>query len=184
MFRASPLSGALVGLLFFHVGRAEAGDKWLTHLDDAARLAVKEGKDLFILFTGTAWCDPCVQFEINVLSRPEFLDNTEPFILVKLEFPKSDEELPPQQRKDFTAWRERYGIRAFPTVLLADATGRPYAVTGHIGFGAKEFGRHMGRLREARDRRDTALSKALEGARRRKGTLSGCGPLRDGGCIR
>ena len=160
MFRAIPLSGALVGLLFFHVGSAEAGDKWLTHLDEGARLATKEGKDLFILFTGTAWCAPCVQFESNVLSRPEFLDKTEPFILVKLEFPKSDEALRPLQRKDFTAWRERYGIRAFPTVLLADATGRPYAVTGHIGLGAKEFGRHLEKLREARDRRDMALSNA------------------------
>jgi hypothetical protein len=83
MFRAILLSGALVGLLFFHVGSAEAGDKWLTHLDEAARLATKEGKDLFILFTGTAWCAPCVQFESNVLSRPEFLDKTEPFILVE-----------------------------------------------------------------------------------------------------
>jgi hypothetical protein len=80
--------------------------------------------------------------------------------LVKLEFPKSDEELPPQQRKDFTAWRERYGIREFPTVHLADATGRPYAVTCPIGLGDEDNGRHLGKLRAAHDRRDTALSNA------------------------
>ena len=97
MSRAIPCCAALAGLLLLCVGRAEAGDKWLTHLDEAERLAMKDGKDLFILFTGTAWCGPCIQFESNVLSRPEFVRSTEPFILVKLEFPQSDEALPPSQ---------------------------------------------------------------------------------------
>jgi protein disulfide-isomerase len=175
--RAIPCVAALVGLLLLQVGRAEAGDKWITNLDEAQRLAVKEGKDLFILFTGTAWCSPCLQFESNVLSQPEFLRNTEPFILVKLEFPASDEDLPAGQRKDFMYWRERYGVRLFPTVFLADANGRPYAVTGHIGSGAEEYVRHLGKLREGRDRRDAALSKAamargLEKARHLDAALS------------
>ena len=153
--------GAIVfGFLLLHAGTAVAGDKWLSRLDEAERLAERDGKDLFILFTGTAWCAPCVQFESNVLSHGEFLDDTGPFILVKLEFPKSDEELPPGQRKAFAAWRERYGIRAFPTVILADAAGRPYAVTGHIGLSPAEYGRYLGKLREAHNRRDTALLNA------------------------
>jgi tetratricopeptide (TPR) repeat protein len=162
MFRATPRCAALIGLLLLQAGRAEAGDKWLAQLDEAEHLAVKDGKDLFILFTGTAWCQPCTQFESNVLSRPEFARSAEPFVLVKLEFPQSDEDLAPGQRKDFISWRERYGIRVFPTVLLADATGRPYAVTGHIGRGAGEYAQHLGKLREARDRRDTALLKATK----------------------
>lgn len=162
MSRAIPWGAALVGLLLLCVGRAAAGERWLTRLDDAERLAVKDGKDLFILFTGTAWCGPCVEFESNVLSRPEFVRSTESLILVKLEFPKSDEDLPPAQQKDFTAWRDRYGIRVFPTVLLADAAGRPYAVTGHIGIGAEGYARHLGKLRAGRGQRDAALSKAAK----------------------
>jgi tetratricopeptide (TPR) repeat protein len=157
-----PCGALLVGVLVLCVGRAEAGGDWLTRLDEAERLAAASGKDLFILFTGTAWCSPCTQFESAVLSRPEFARGTESLIRVKLEFPKSDDDLPPGQRKDFMAWRDRYGIRVFPTVLLADATGRPYAVTGHIGLGAEEYARHLGKLREARDRRDAALSKAAK----------------------
>jgi tetratricopeptide (TPR) repeat protein len=160
MSRTAYCGATLVGLILVAASGAEAGDHWLTNLDDAKRLAVKDGKDLLIVFTGTAWCSPCVQFESNVLSRPQFVRSAEPFILVKLEFPQSDEDLPAGQRKDFMAWRERYGIRVFPTLLLADATGRPYAVTGHIGLGAEEYVRHLGNLRAARDRRDAALSKA------------------------
>ncbi len=160
MSKAIPCGAALIGLLLLQPGGPEAGDRWLTHLDEAERLAAKGGKDLFILFTGTAWCGPCVQFERTVLSRLEFARGTEPFILVKLEYPKSDDDLPPGQRQDFLAWRDRYGIRSFPTVFLADASGRPYAVTGHLGLGAEEYVRHLGRLRGARERRDAALSRA------------------------
>jgi tetratricopeptide (TPR) repeat protein len=162
MSRAIPCVVTFVGLVLLPwAGRAEAGGNWLTRLDEAGRLASASGKDLFILFTGTEWCAACIAFEDAVLSRPEFARGTEPFVLVKLEFPKSDEELPPGQREDFIAWRDRYGIRAFPTVLLADANGRPYAVTGHVGLEAGEYTRHLGKLREARERRDAALSRSL-----------------------
>src|SRR5262249_10292960 len=123
-------------------------------------VAAKDGKDLFILFTGTEWCSPCVQFEADVLSRPEFPRGAGPFVLVKLEFPKSDDEMPADRRDDLIAWRERYGVRAFPSVFLADAAGRPYAATGHLGIGAAEYVQRLGKLREAKGRRDAALSKA------------------------
>ncbi len=156
------LRGAVVfGFWFLHAGTAMAGDRWLSHLDEAKRLAVRDGKDLFILFTGTAWCGPCVQFESDVLSRAEFVESTAPFVLVKLEFPQSDEDLPPGQRQNLMAWRASYGVQAFPTVFLAEANGRPYAVMGHLGIGAAAYGRHLGQLREARRLRDAALSKAV-----------------------
>jgi tetratricopeptide (TPR) repeat protein len=139
---------------------AEPGAKWMTRLDEAQRVAAKDGRDLFILFTGTEWCLPCVQFEADVLSRPEFARGAEPFVLVKLEFPKSDDEIPADRRDDLIAWRERYGVRAFPSVFLADAAGRPYAATGHLEIGAAEYVQRLGKLREAKGRRDAALSKS------------------------
>jgi tetratricopeptide (TPR) repeat protein len=157
----SILHGAvLVGLLLLSVGRAEAGGHWLTRLDEAERRATASGKDLFIVFTGTEWCEACTDFENVVLSTPDFVRGAEPFILVKFEFPASDTDLPPDRRADFIARRNHYGIRAFPTVLLADAAGRPYAVTGHVGHKAGEYVRHLDKLREVRAQRDAALSKA------------------------
>jgi len=161
MSRAILRSATLVGLLILHVVKAEAGGNWLTRLDEAKRLAATSGKDLFILFTGTEWCAACTDFERAVLSQSEFVRRAEPFILVKLEFPSSDEGLPPERQKDYIAWRERYGIRVFPTVLLTDVSGRPYAVTGHIGLAAGDYIRHLGTLRQAHDHRDAALSKAM-----------------------
>ncbi|APW59940.1 thioredoxin family protein [Paludisphaera borealis] len=168
---------ALIGFLLFCAGGLEAGEQWLTSLDEARRLAATERKELFIVFTGTSWCGPCVDFEKDVLSRPEFLDRTGRFVLVKLEYPKTQEELPEAQREPYIAWQEQYGVYAFPTVFLADATGRPYAMTGSIGLGPLEFAQHVEQYRLAGEARDAALSKAMgaqgiEKARRLDAALS------------
>jgi tetratricopeptide (TPR) repeat protein len=143
-------------LLAFDASGASAGERWMTNLDEAQRVAANGGKDLFILFTGTEWCQACMQLEADVLSRPEFARGAEPFVLVKLESTTSDDEVP----ADLIAWRERYGVRGVPSVFLADATGRPYAATGHLGIGAAEYVQRLVKLREAKGRRDAALSKA------------------------
>jgi tetratricopeptide (TPR) repeat protein len=152
----------LVAGLDLCVGRVEAGVQWSSRLDEAGRLAATSGKDLFILFTGTEWCAACIEFEKAVLSQPEFMRGSEPFVFVKLEFPMSFSDLPTSLREDYIAWRDRYGIQVFPTVLLADANGRPYALTGHIGFKVGEYVRHLGKLRQARMKRDESLSNAAK----------------------
>src|SRR5262245_21555037 len=37
--------------------------EWLTDLEQAKRVAAIANKDLFICFTGLAWCGPCNQLE-------------------------------------------------------------------------------------------------------------------------
>ena len=147
-------------LILLSVNTVEGGEKWVSHLDEAKRLAEASGKDLLILFTGTEWCKPCLEFERVVLTQPDFTRTSEPFVLAKLEFPVCDEKLPQDRAKDLIAWRGRYGIRVFPTVLLANATGRPYAVTGYAGLKASEYMRHVDRLRRVREQRDAAFLRA------------------------
>jgi len=150
---------AVGGLLLSSRG-VSAGDRWLPDLDEGRRLAAARGKDLLINFTGTAWCAPCVELEYDIFEQPEFEPVSEHFVLVRLDFPASEEDLPPELREKYVAWKERYGIRAFPTVILADATGRPYALTGNVGLGPDDYVRHLSELRTIRERRDAALSEA------------------------
>jgi tetratricopeptide (TPR) repeat protein len=163
MSRATRYGAAFAGVLLLDTNKAEAGGNWLARLDEAQRLAATSGKDLFILFTGSEWCEACTEFERAVLSQPDFVPGAEPFIRVKWEFPASDTELSPDRRANFIGWRERYGIRAFPTVLLADATGRPNAVTGHIEVFRSRLLARLGRRTEAIAGFDAALTaKPLE----------------------
>jgi len=139
---------------------AQPGDR-LTDPDLAGRVASTERKDLFLLFTGTAWCGACIKFEAQVLSQPEFIAGTSDFVRVKLEFPGSEDQFPPDRRERDIACRDLHGIRAYPTVILSDPDGRPYALTGFDDeLHPDPFIRKPDKLRPVRDRRDAALNRA------------------------
>ena len=151
---------AVIGMMILVVGRGEAACDWLDDLDQGKRLALEKGKDLLINFTGTDWCQSCTELRRDVLDRPAFVPAGELFVMVELEFPASSDQLPEKKRDRYLAWRDHYGIRGFPTVLLADAAGRPYAVTGNIGVKPEEYVRHLCQLCEAHRAFDAALAKA------------------------
>ena len=171
------------GLVLASAIDSRAGEDWVTDVDEGRRYAEAEGKDLLINFTGTEWCGPCETLERDVLDQPEFLDAADrAFILVELDYPASDEDLPGDVRDDFIEWRDRYGIRAFPTVILADDAGLPYAITGNLGIGPEAFVRHLDTLRSIREVRDAAFAKASNsrGAERAGHLDEGLSTLRSG----
>ncbi len=101
---------------------------WGTDVPAALNKAAAEDKNVFVLFTGSDWCGPCIAMKKNVLSKPDFEafadDN---FILVELDFPRSP--LPAKQAAHNKAQAEKYGVRGFPTVLILDKDGKELAKT-------------------------------------------------------
>ena len=151
------------GLVLVLAIGSKASEDWVADLNEGMQRAGASGKDLLVNFTGTEWCGPCEELERDVLDRPSFLEAARrAFVLVELDYPASDEDLPDGIRDDFIAWRERYGIHAFPTVILADAEGMPYAITGNIGVGPGEYVRHLETLKAIRAERDAAFDEAAE----------------------
>jgi protein disulfide-isomerase len=150
-----------LSLLLFWSWSVAAGEvSWLTDLGQGRRQAREQGKDLLILFTGTAWCGFCTQLDYEVLDRADFARIANALVLVKLEFPAANELLPPATKEEYIAWRNEFGIVGFPTLFLADFTGRPYAVTGCTGEPVKEYVDRLEALRANRDKRDEALGQA------------------------
>jgi len=114
-------------------GNAEtfSASDWHTRYDSAVTEAKEEGKDLFLVFTGTEWIDICRRFEDEILKRPEFAEPvSEKFSLLKLEFPENN-RLPKGEAKQKQLLRDAYRVRGFPTVILTDAEGRPFGVNGY-----------------------------------------------------
>jgi len=106
-----------------------AGD-WYTDFDKAVVAAKKEKKDIFMEFTGSDWCPPCMELAKSVLSKDEFLVGAKKdFVLLKLDFPRKT-PLPEEEAKKNHALAARYAIKGYPTVLLVDETGLPYAAAG------------------------------------------------------
>jgi thioredoxin-related protein len=105
---------------------------WMHDFDAAKAKAVKEGKPIFINFTGTDWCGWCIKLEKEVFSKKAFQDYAkENLVLVEVDFPKKKEqtaELKAQNKK----LDKEYGVEGYPTLYLLDATGKK--LTEDIGY--------------------------------------------------
>ena len=142
-----------------------AGDGWMTDFDAAKTKAKKEGKDILIDFTGSDWCGWCIKLRKEVFEQEAFKAAVpQNFILVELDFPRK-KELPEALKKQNKTLRDTFSVSGFPTVMLCDAEGRPYAKTGYQNGGAEAYVTHLGELRKQKRQRDNAFATAemLEG---------------------
>ncbi len=95
---------------------------WETSLPAALEKAAAEKKQVFVLFTGSDWCGPCISTKKNVLSKPEFeAYAADKFILVELDFPRNP--LPAAQAEANEAAAKKYDVTGFPTFLILDEKG-------------------------------------------------------------
>jgi thioredoxin-related protein/tetratricopeptide (TPR) repeat protein len=157
--------------------------KWLRRLDEAKKVATAEKKDLLINFTGHGWCYACSLLHQEVFTRPEFAEATKYFVLVELDFP-SAEGLPVSDLKElYRKWETQYLVQRIPTVVLADADGRPYAYTGYYkGVTAEQWIARVKSHLASKQRRDERLAEAhkltgVERARKLHSALQAVAPL-------
>lgn len=108
---------------------------WGDNLAAAKAQAAKNNKLVFVDFTGSDWCPPCMALHDHVLTQKAFLDFAEENLeLVVIDFPKNkplDEKVELANR----ALAEQYKIGSFPTVLVLDVDGS--VVHREEGFGNK-----------------------------------------------
>jgi len=159
---------------------AIAADAWTMDFAAAKKTAEETGKDLFIEFTGSDWCPPCQMLNREVFSKEEFLTAAaESFVLVKLDFPKNTSGLTEEIQQQNAELAEKYGIQGYPTIILADAKGRPYGATGFREGGVEPYLEHLASLRENRITRDAAIEKAnaAEGVEKAKAMFAALNEL-------
>lgn len=155
-----PLATILTSLCLFAAPAFAGGEGWTEDYEAAKTQAAEQGKDLFFEFTGSDWCPPCKALNKMVFSHDSFVEAAgEHFVLVKLDFPRSKEQseaLKTQNR----SLQKKYAIRAYPTILLTDASGLPYAQTGFRKGGPEEYMAHLQELMRVRVERDEHLAAA------------------------
>ncbi|MDR2844575.1 MAG: hypothetical protein LBV28_00575, partial [Puniceicoccales bacterium] len=123
-------------------------------------LARAAGKDILVAFVcldSGVWSQRLYE---QALSRPAFAaDINKRFVCVMLDYPRTY-TLPPAQHKKNTAMSKAWDVATNPIIILADATGRPYAVTGYRNIGATDYAQHLIALQAARLKRDQNLANA------------------------
>ncbi len=137
---------------------------WTTNFEAAKKQAKAEGKDILMDFTGSDWCGYCIELNRTVFSKPEFIKYAPAkFVLLELDFPKQH-KLAPALQKQNDSLNSAFAVEGFPTIVLTDADGRPYAATGFQQGGPAKYIAHLEELRAIKAERD-AKFKAAAGAK-------------------
>jgi thioredoxin-related protein len=128
----------LVCWAIWQVNAAEEG--WLTDFSKAKAQAKTDHKMVLMDFNGSDWCPPCKALRKNVLSSPEFTDYAKKnLVLVDVDFPKH-KELAADQKQANDALAQKFGVEAFPTVVVLNSDGKEIKKSvGYDGQNAKEF---------------------------------------------
>ncbi len=136
-----------------------AADGWIVDDFDAAKKqAAEQNKGILIEFTGSDWCPPCKALRSKVLNTPEFIaEASKNFVLLELDYPQGKpqtEAVKAANRK----YSDMYGVEGFPTVVFADAAGKPMG--GFVGGRDKdEVLAAMGDAMKAKDAIKAAEAK-------------------------
>lgn len=139
------------------------GEGWLTDLEAAKQQAANEKKNLLIDFTGSDWCGWCIKLNKEVFSHDAFKNGVkDKFILVELDFPRDKSKLTDEIAIQNKALQKEYSVRGFPTILIADEKGRPFAKTGYRPGGPDAYVAHLNELLAIRDSRDASFAEAAK----------------------
>ena len=139
---------------------AVAGDGWMTNFEEAKAKAAKENKSLLVDFTGSDWCGYCIELHKNVFSKAAFTAYAkDKFVLVVLDFPEKI-QLSAELKKQNSTLAKKFNVRGYPTVLIMDANGVPYAKTGNRPGGPAEYNKHLDVFLASKAKYDAAMKDA------------------------
>lgn len=142
------------------------GEGWTHDFAAAKKQAADEKKDLLIDFTGTDWCGWCIKLNKQVFIHAPFKAGVkDKFVLVELDYPQKPEnvaKLSDETKAQNKELQAKYSINGYPTILLCDAEGRPYAKTGFQHGGPEKYVTHLDELRAKKDVRDKSFAEAAK----------------------
>lgn len=136
-------------------------DAWIQDFAKAKAQAKAEKKHLLVDFTGSDWCIWCKRLDKEVFAEAAFKTAApKDFVLVKIDFPQDEGLVTAEVKAQNEKLQEQYGIQGFPTVLLMDAEGRPYAQTGYEKGGPDKYVPMLADLKKKGDAFCAAMVRA------------------------
>ena len=121
---------------------AEAPTGWLTDLDAAKAAAKAANRPILAVFSGSDWCKPCIMYEQEVFSKPEFTAYAkDKLVLAHFDFPRMKKnQLPAAQQKMNEAAAAQLNREGdFPLAVVIAPDGKVLAKTGYITGGPAAF---------------------------------------------
>ncbi len=112
-----------VFLTSFHSLLQMASIPYLDNFEEAIELSETSGKNILMIFSGSDWCRPCIQFSKQILQNESFINYAEEeLIILYLDFPaKKKNKLSKEQRAHNESLAERFNSSgSFPKIILLD----------------------------------------------------------------
>lgn len=151
------------------------GEGWSSDFAAAKKEAAESKKDLLIDFTGSDWCGWCIKLNKEVFSHAPFKEGVkDKFVLVELDYPNNKTILSEATLKQNEELGKQYKVKGYPTILLCDASGKPFAATGYQEGGPEAYVKSLDELRAKKGIRDESLASAskLEGVEKAKAIVA------------
>lgn len=146
-----------------HGASFAGGEGWSHDFEAAKKQAASEKKDLLLDFTGSDWCGWCIKLNDEVFKKEPFKAGVkDSFVLVELDYPNDKSKLSEETQKQNKELGEKYAIQGYPTILLCDAEGKPFAATGYQPDGPEKYVEHLNTLRGNKAKRDEAFASAAK----------------------
>ena len=167
----SVLSASMLGISSAFAG----GEGWTTDFEAAKKQAADEKKSLLIDFTGSDWCGWCIKLDKEVFSHDEFKTGVkDTFVLVEIDYPRDKSKQTEPEIAQNETLKNKYAIKGYPTILLTDEAGKPFAKTGYNPGGPAKYVENLNKLLTIRTKRDAAFAEAgkLEGVGKAKALVA------------
>lgn len=129
----------LFSILLTTIGYSQ---NWKTNFDDAKQEALKENKNILLVFSGSDWCAPCIKLDNVVWKSEAFKKESEKnWVIYKADFPKKKaNQLSAEQTESNKKLAEKYNRSgSFPLVILLDKMGKVIGMTGFKNISAMEY---------------------------------------------
>lgn len=123
-------------------GQAQEEVKTFTDIEKAKSYAAENNQDILMVFAGSDWCKPCIQFKKDVLQSNDFVDRLGGKLsILYLDFPaRRKNKLPKEQTAHNEALAERFNKSgAFPKIVLLDRKEKVLGSPAFKGQTALDF---------------------------------------------
>lgn len=94
---------------------------WVHEMEEAQTVAQAENRQILMVFAGSDWCRPCIQFKKDILESSTFATYAkDKLVVLYLDFPaRRKNQLPAPQKAHNEALAEQYNASGlFPNILL------------------------------------------------------------------
>ena len=117
--------------------------EWSTDYQKSQKAAEEQHKPLFLLFTGSNWCNWCMRLEQEVLTDSAFAEAVgDQFLFVKIDFPRGM-PMDGQIKQQNDQLQKQFRVKGFPTVVLLDEHGAVIGTTGYRRGGGESYATHL-----------------------------------------